>query len=88
MSPILLRKFKNLLDQYQKQLLQLVRNKARDKMHKSNTQVKYLSTSLKDKVLNQDYETIKGITYKIKEKNYIKRKQIYTHNFKILKKYY
>ena len=57
-------------------------------MHKSNTQVKYLSTSLKDKVLNQDYETIKGITYKIKEKNYIKRKQIYTHNFKILKKYY
>ena len=40
-------------------------------MYKSHTEVKYLSNSLKHKVLDQDYETIIDITDKTKENHYI-----------------
>ena len=53
-SPI--KKGKNLMDQYRKQL---VRNEAKERMYKSNTKVKYLLNSWKHKILNQDYKTIK-----------------------------
>ena len=78
-SPILSKKGKNFIEQYQKKLLQLARNEAKERMYKSNTKVKYLSNSLKHKVLDQDYETIIDITDKIKEKHYIKKKtHLYT----------
>ena len=47
-------------------------------MYKSNTKIKYLSNSLKYKVLDHDYEAIIDITDKTKENHYIKRKHIYT----------
>ena len=48
-------------------------------MHKSNTKVKYLSYSLKYKLLDQYYETIIEITENTIEKHYIKKKtNLYT----------
>ena len=43
-------------------------------MYKTNSKVKYLSNSLKHKVLDQDYENIIDITDKTKQKHYIKKK--------------
>ena len=43
-------------------------------MCKSNTKVKYLSNSLKHKVLDQYYETTIDMTHMTKEKHYIKKK--------------
>ena len=78
-SPILSKKGKNLIGKYQKKLLQFARNEEKERMYKNNTKVKYLSNSLKHKVLDQDYETIIDITGKTKEKHYIKKKtHLYT----------
>ena len=78
-SLILSKEGKNSIEQYQKKLLQFARNEAKERMYKSNTKVKYLSNSLKHKVLNQDSETIIDITDKTKEKHYIKKKtHLYT----------
>ena len=84
-SPILSKKDKNLIGRYQKKLLQLARNEAKERMYKSNTKVKYLSNSLKHKVLEQDYETIIDITDKTKEKLYIKKKTYLYTKFNTLK---
>ena len=73
-SPVLSKKGKNLIEKYQKKLLQLARNEAKERMYKSNTKVKHLSNSLRHKVLDEDYETIIDITDKKKEKHYIKKK--------------
>ena len=54
-------------------------------MDKNNIKVKHLSNSLKDKVLDQDYETIIDITDKTKEKHYIKKKTRLHSKFNILK---
>ena len=48
-SPILSKKGKNLIKQYQKKLLQLARNEAKKRMYKNNSKVKHLSNSLKCK---------------------------------------
>ena len=61
-----------------KKILQIARNEAKERMYKSNTKIKYLSNSLKHKVLDHDYEAIIDITDKRKENHYIKRKHIYT----------
>ena len=53
-SSILSRKGKNLMEQYQKKLLQLARNEAKERMYKNNIKVKHLSNSLKHKVSDQD----------------------------------
>ena len=42
-SPILSKKGKNLIKQYQKKLLQLPRNEAKERMYKSTTKIKHLS---------------------------------------------
>ena len=46
-SPILSKKGKNLIEQNQKKLLQLARTEAKEIKEKSNTKVKYLSSSFK-----------------------------------------
>ena len=52
----------------------------KERMCQSNTKVKYLSKSLKHKVLDHDYEAITDMTYKTKGKRYIKkRKHIFMH---------
>ena len=48
----IIKKGNNLIDQYQKKLLQLARNEIKEIKYKSNTKVKYLSNSLKHKVLD------------------------------------
>lgn len=47
-------------------------------MCKSNTKVKYLSKSLKHKVLDQGYEGITDMTYKTR-KRYIKKENTFMH---------
>lgn len=47
-------------------------------MCKSNTKVKYLSKSLKHKVLDQGYEAITDMTYKTR-KRYIKKENTFMH---------
>ena len=84
-SPILPKKGKNVIGQYQKKLLQFARNEEKERMYKNNTKVKYLSNSLKHRVLDQDYETIIGITDKAKEKHYIKKKTHLCTKFNNLK---
>ena len=84
-SPILSKKGKSLIEQYQKKLLQLARNEAKERMYKSTTKIKHLSTSLKHKVLDQDYETIIDITDKMKEKHYMKKKTYLHSKFNSLK---
>ena len=84
-SPLLSKKGKSLIEQYQKKLLQLAKNEAKERMYKSNTKVKYLSNSLKHKVLDEDYETIIDITDKTKEKHYIKKKTHLYTKFNTLK---
>ena len=49
-SSILSRKGKNLIEQYQKKLLQLARNEAKERMYKNNIKVKHLSNSLKQSI--------------------------------------
>ena len=46
-SPILSKKGKNLIGQYQKKLLQLAANEAKERMYKSTTKIKHLSNCLK-----------------------------------------
>ena len=84
-SPILSKRGENSREQYQKKLLQLARNEAKERMYKSTTKIKHLSTSLKHKVLDQDYETIIDITDKTKEKHYIKKKTHLHSKFNNLK---
>ena len=84
-SPILSKKGKSLIEQYQKKLLQLARNEAKERMYKSTTKIKHLSNSLKHKVLDHDYETIIDITDKTKEKHYIKKKTHLHSKFNSLK---
>ena len=84
-SPILSKKGKSLIEQYQKKLLQLARNEAKERMYKSTTKIKHLSNCLKHKVLDQDYETIIDITDKTKEKHYIKKKTHLHSKFNSLK---
>ena len=76
-SPILSKKGKSLIEQYQKKLLQLARNESKERMYKTTTKTKHLSNCLKHKVLDQDYETIIEITNKTKEKHYIKKTQLH-----------
>ena len=76
---------KSLIEQYQKKLLQLARNEAKERMYKSTTKIKHLSNCLKHKVLDQDYETIIDITDKTKERNYIKKKTHLHSKFNSLK---
>ena len=40
----IIKKGNNLIDQYQKKLLQLARNEIKERKYKSNTKVKYLQT--------------------------------------------
>ena len=46
-------------------------------MYKSNTKVKYLSNSLKQKMFDQNYETMVDITDNTKVKHYIKKTLIH-----------
>ena len=84
-APILSKKGKNSIEQYQKKLLQVARNEAKEKMYRSNSKVKQLSNSLKHKVSDQDYETITDITDKTKEKHCIKKKTYLYTKFNDLK---
>ena len=84
-SPILSKRGENSREQYQKKLLQLARNEAKERMYKSTTKIKHLSNCLKHKVLDQDYETIIDITDKTKEKHYIKKKTHLHSKFNSLK---
>ena len=87
-SPILSKKGKNLIEQYQKnniKTLQLGRNEAKDRMYKSTAKIKHLSNCLKHKILDQDYETIIDVTDKTKEKHYIKKKAHLHSKFNSLK---
>ena len=84
-SPILPKKDNNLIEHYQKKLLQLSRNEVKERMYKDNIKVKHLSNSLKHKLLDQDYETIIDITDMTKEKRYIKKKTRLHSKFNSLK---
>ena len=72
-SPILSKKGKILIEQYQEKILLLATNETNERMYKSTTKIKHLSNCLKHKVLDQVYETIIGITNKTKEMHYIKK---------------
>ena len=84
-SPILSKKGRNLIEQYQKKLLQLARNEAKETMYKSTTKIKHLSNCLKHKVLDHDYKTIIDVTDKTKEKHCIKKKTHLHSKFNSLK---
>ena len=72
-SPILSKKGKILIEQYQEKILLLATKETNERMYKSTTKIKHLSNCLKHKVLDQVYETIIGITNKTKEMHYIKK---------------
>ena len=77
-SPILSKKGKNLIEQYQEKILLLATNETNERMYKSTTKIKHLSNCLKHKVLDQDYETIISITDKTKEMHYIKETHLHS----------